>query len=78
MSVMDLIDDMVRDAVELAREHANTGLIEEFANEADARAFVFKHGRLDYTICAGINEMWAVRRKSEGEKERDAYWREFR
>lgn len=78
MSVMDLIDDMVRDAVEQAREFGNTQIIEEFADLADAHAFVFTHGRLEYTVCAGINEMWAVRRKSEGEKDRDACYREFR
>jgi hypothetical protein len=79
MSVIDLLRDVGTDELrELIREHAKTDRIAEFMDLHDAGQFMRVKGRLDYTICAGINMPYAVRPKSEGEKERDACWREFR
>jgi hypothetical protein len=73
MSVVDLVRDLDRDTL---REY--TGLIKEFDTWDAAATYLNTHGRLEYTICCGIGKAWAVRPKSEGEKERDAYWREYR
>jgi hypothetical protein len=70
VSVTDLLRHIGRDM--LMREQTNS--IAEFNELSDADLFRRAKGRLDYTVCAGINRPWAVRPKSEGEKERDAYW----
>lgn len=77
MSVIDLLRGLGTDALrEVIREQAKTDRIAEFMHLEDAGQFMRAKGRLDYTICGGINMPWAVRPKSEGEKERDAYYRE--
>jgi hypothetical protein len=77
VSATDLLRDLGTDTLcEVIRERAKTDRIAEFTHLEDANHFMRAKGRLEYTVCVGINMPWAVRPKSEGEKERDAYWRE--
>jgi hypothetical protein len=64
---------------ELLHEFGNTGLLGEFGTWKEAMNEVYRLGGTRYyTVCVGINDFWAVRPKSDGEQERDAYWLERR
>lgn len=65
----------VRD--EFFYEFGNTDRVSEFDTWQEAQDEMFRRGgRFEYTVCGGLRKQWAVRPLSDGEKERNAYYRE--